>query len=326
MVDKMKSALAHPHVARLKKINFRNLFVYAILILISYQFIYPLLRMLSMTLMTEDDIINPVVNWIPQSLSFGNLRTALRVMQPMTTYFNSIWFSGIQAAGSTLVAAMAGFALARYEFPFKKFWFFMIIVAFIIPLPVMMVPRTMMAINFNEAFGIRMLATPWPQILLAFGGQGVFSTILILIFYNFTRMIPPALDEAAAIDGASSLQIFYHVILKLSVATLLVIFLLSFVWNWNETFITNQFLRPGPQGVNLVTSRLQAFEGMFDEFAGMSGGIATPEGETGSEMERINEAFRMSGTLISILPLFVLYLLVQKHFIKGIENTGLTGI
>ncbi|MCL2363472.1 MAG: carbohydrate ABC transporter permease [Defluviitaleaceae bacterium] len=333
MVDKMKSTLAHPRVARLKQINYRNLFVYAILILISYQFIYPLLRMVSMSLMTEDDIINPVVNWIPQSLSFSNFRTALRVMQPMTTYFNSLWFSGIQALGSTLVAAMAGFALARYDFPLKKFWFFMIIVAFIIPLPVMMVPRTMMVINLQDYLQdalardqFRLLGTVWPQFLLAFGGQGVFSTILILIFYNFTRMIPPALDEAAAIDGASSMKIFYHIILKLSVSTLLVIFLLSFVWNWNETHITNQFLRPGSLSIELVTSRLQAFEGMFDEFAGMSGGIATPEGETGSEMERINEAFRMSGTLISILPLFVLYLLVQKHFIKGIENTGLTGI
>jgi len=333
MVDRMQVALAHPRVARLKKINYRNLFVYAILILISYQFIYPLLRMVSMSLMTEDDIINPVVNWIPQTLSFSNFHTAMRVMQPMTTYFNSFWFSGIQALGTTLVAAMAGFALARYEFPFKKFWFFMIIVAFIIPLPVMMVPRTMMVINLQDYLQdalardqFRILGTIWPQIILAFGGQGVFSTILILIFYNFTKMIPPALDEAAAIDGANSLKIFYHIILKLSVSTLLVIFLLSFVWNWNETYITNQFLRPGSLSIELVTSRLQAFEGMFDEFAGSAGAIATPEGEGGSEMERINEAFRMSGTLISILPLFVLYLLVQKHFIKGIENTGLTGI
>ena len=326
MANKLTAVWENPRIARLKTINYKNLAVYVILILVSYQFIYPLLRMLSMTLMSEDDIINPVVNWIPQSLSFGNLQTALRVMNPRVTFFHSTWFSGVQAVGATLVAAMTGFAFARYEFPLKKFWFFMIIVAFIIPIPVMMVPRTMMFINFNETFDIRMIATPWPQIFMAFGGQGVFSTILILIFYNFTRMIPPALDEAAAIDGANSLQIFYHIILKLSIATLLVIFLLSFVWNWNETFITNSFLRPGAHSIELMPSRLQAFEGMFSEHAGPSDGIQGPEGELGSEMERLNEAFRMSGTLISIIPLFVLYLLVQRHFIKGIENTGLTGL
>ena len=326
MVKAIQSFREHPRVAWLKKVNYRNLFVYIILILVSYQFIYPLLRMVSMAVMSEDDIINPVVNWIPQSLSLGNLRTALRVMNPSVTFFHSMWFSGIQAFGSTLVAAMTGFALARYEFPLKKFWFFMIILAFVIPVPVMMVPRTMMALNFNEMFGIQMIATPWPQILLAFGGQGVFSTILILIFYNFTKMIPPALDEAAAIDGANALQIFYHIILKLSVATLLVVFLLSFVWNWNETFVTNAFLQPSPARISLMPSRLQAFEGLFADAAGPTDGIQGPEGEMSTEMERINEAFRMSGTLISIIPLFVLYLLVQKHFIKGIENTGLTGL
>ena len=323
MTSKLKSVWEHP---RLQNFNYKNLAIYLVLILISYQFLYPLLRMVSMTLMTEDDIINPVVNWIPQTLSFGNLRTALRVMNPRVTLFHSTWFSGIQALGSTLVAAMTGFAFARYEFPLKKFWFFMIIVAFVIPIPVMIVPRVMMAINFNALTGIRLISTPWPQILMAFGGQGVFSTILILIFYNFTRMIPPALDEAAAIDGANALQIFYHVILKLSFTTLLVIFLLSFVWNWNETFITSQFLRPGPESINLMPSRLQAFEGVFSDYAGMVDEIQGPGSELSPEMERLNEAFRMSGTLISIIPLFVLYLLVQKHFIKGIENTGLTGI
>ena len=326
MVKRVRLLQEHPWIIRLKKVNYRNLAIYIILTLISYQFMYPLLRMISMTLMTEDDIINPIVNWIPQSMSLGNLRTALRVMNPRVTLFHSIWFSGIQALGSTLVAAMAGFAFARYEFPLKKFWFFMIIVAFILPTSVMMVPRTMMAVNFQVATEIQMIATPWPQILLAFGGQGVFSTILILIFYNFTRMIPPALDEAASIDGASSLQIFYHVILKLSLATLLVIFLLSFVWNWNETFITNQFLRPRADGISLMPSRLDAFEGLFGEIAAELDALLGATDEMTSEMQRLNEALRMSGTLISIIPLFILYLFVQKHFIKGIENTGLTGL
>jgi len=276
--------------------------------------------------MSEDDIINPVVNWIPQSWSFGNLQTAWRVMNPRVTLFHSVWFSGAQAFGSTLVAAMSGFALARYEFPLKRFFFLMIIVSFILPVPVLLIPRTMMAMSFNEIFQIQMISTPWPQLLLAFGGQGVFSAILILIFYNFTKMIPPALDEAASIDGANSIQIFYHVILKLSFTTILVVFLLSFVWNWNETYITNTFLRPSPHGINLMPSRLEAFESLFGQFAGMGSEIQGPGAELSPEMERLNEAFRMSGTLISIVPLFALYLLVQKHFIKGIENTGLTGL
>ena len=323
MVKRIYSVREHLWVC-IRKANYRNLTIYAVLILISFQFIYPLLRMVSMSLMSSDDVINPVVDWVPQSFSFENMRIALNVMNLRVTLFHSTWFSGVQAFGSTLVAAMTGFALARYEFPLKKLWFFLIIFAFILPVPVVLVPRTLMMHGFTLATEIQLIATARPQVLLAFTGQGVFSAILILIFYNFTRMIPPALDEAAAIDGASTWQIFYHIVLKLSISTLLVIFLLSFVWNWNETLITNTFFRPRPDGVHFVTTRLQAFEGLFgDAAAALAGG-----GEDGevADAERINEAFRMSGTLLSILPLFVLYLFVQKHFIKGIENTGLTGL
>jgi len=315
---KMAKIIEHPFVMRLRRLNYVNIAVYIALILISYQFLYPLLRMVSMSMMDSDDIINPAVNWIPTSLSFHNFSNAWRVLNPRTTMWNSIWFSGLLALCQTLVSATTGYALARFEFPFKKFWFFMIIASFILPLPLMMVPRVMMVDTFQRTLDFVLFGTIWPQTALAIGGQGVFSAILILIFYNFTKMIPIALDEAAAIDGASSLQTFYHVILKLSVTTLLVVFLFSFVWNWNETIVTNTFLR----GIlELIPHRLGRFESEFARFAGLATGVGA-----GLEEMRINEAYRMSGTLIAIFPLFVLYLAVQKQFIKGIENTGLTGL
>jgi len=312
----------NPFAVRVKSLNYVNLAVYAVLILISYQFLYPLLRMISMAMMDSDDIINPTVNWVPTALSFENMRVAWRVLDPSTTLTNSIWFSGLLAFCSTLVAATTGYALARFEFPLKKFWFFMIIVSFVLPMPILLIPRTMMAFSIQEMeiFGrqIQMFGTIRPQVVMAIGGQGVFSAILILIFYNFTKMIPFALDEAAAIDGASSLQTFYHVILKLSVTTLLVVFLFAFVWNWNETIVTGTFVR---DGLALIPRRLGMFESEFSHLMDTTDGMGA-----GLEEMRINEAFRMSGTLIAIFPLFVLYLVVQRQFIKGIENTGLTGL
>ena len=307
----------------IKRVNYGNIVVYVALILISYQFMYPILRMIMTSIMSMDDIIDPAVNWLPSDWSFGNLRLAFEVMEPRITMVNSIWFSGLLAIGSTLVASLTGFAFARYNFALKNFWFVMVLFSFIVPVPVVMVPRLMMMLNFFESTGIVVFATPYPQILMAFLGQGVFSAILILIFFNFTRMIPPSLDEAAAIDGASSLQIFYHVILKLSVPTLLVVFLLSFVWNWNETYITDAILR---DGIQLMPARLYRFEHFFIGVAQGFEGVGMEVGEADPEMARINEAFRMAGTLLAMLPLFVLYLLVQKQFIKGIENTGITGM
>ena len=313
----------------IRRINIANLVVYVALILVSYQFLYPILRMIATSIMSTEDIIDPAVNWLPRTWSFGNMRLAWTVMNPRVTMFNSIWFSGVLAIGQTLVAATTGFAFARYDFKFKRFWLLMVLISFILPAPVMMSPRIMMAMSIQEITGIQMIATTIPQIAMAATGQGIFSAILILIFYNFTRMIPRALDEAASIDGANPLQIFYHVILKLSITTLLVIFLLSFVWNWNETHITATFLRGR---VALMPFRLQEFDSLFPgaaAAAAAAGGHAqmgmTGAGDVSPEVQRINEAFRMAGTLVSMLPLFALYLVVQRQFIKGIENTGITG-
>jgi multiple sugar transport system permease protein len=197
----------------MKKIKYVNLFIYIALILISYQFMYPLLRMIMTSLMSPEDIINPTVNWLPKSGSLGNMRTALRVLELKTTLVNSILFSGALAVCQTLVSAMTGYAFARYNFKFKNFWFIMVILTFILPTPVMLIPRTMMAVSVREILGLQMIGTPFPQMLMALTGQGIFSAILILIFFNFFKLIPRVLDEAAAIDGASSIQIFYHVIL-----------------------------------------------------------------------------------------------------------------
>jgi multiple sugar transport system permease protein len=304
-----------PVIRFFKKFDYLSLVIYVALTLISYQFMYPLLRMIMTSLMSPEDIINPTVNWLPKSWSFGNIRTALRVLDLKITLRNSLLFSGLLAVCQTLVSAMTGYAFARYNFKFKNFWFVMVILTFILPTPIMLIPRTMMAVTVRETFGFQMIGTVYPQLLMAITGQGIYSAILVLIFYNFIRLIPRALDEAASIDGANPMQIFYHVILKLSMSTILVVFLFSFVWNWNETYITNTLVRGQ---IPLLPHRLAMFDSIFENYASSSGGL--DQGQ-----QRVNEAYKMSATLISILPLLIMYMVVQKQLIKGIESAGLTG-
>jgi len=102
----------------------------------------------------------------------------------------------------------------------------------------------------------------------------------------------------------------------MSLSTILIVFLFSFVWNWNETYITSTFLR---DAIPLMPSRLNMFDSLFASYGrGGSGGMS-------AEQSRLNEAYKMSATFLSIVPLFVLYLLVQRQFIKGIESAGITG-
>ena len=288
--------------------------IYIILGTISYEFIYPILRMITMAFMSREDLIDPAVSWVPTSVSFTNMRVASHVLNMPGSLWNSIWFSSMLAFFQTIVSALTGYALARFDFKFKKFWYFMLIVTFIIPLPMLGIPRSMIFVTLREMTEIRFIGTIIPQSLLTILGQGVHSTILILIFYNFMQMIPKSLDEAAEMDGASRMQIFYHIGIRISMSTVLIVFLMSVIWNWNETFMTTMFLRGG---IELLPGNLGLFSSIFSSRA--------PAGVGGGGASLINEAFTMAATLISISPLVILYFFVQKQFVKGIENTGITG-
>ena len=290
-----------------------RLAIYIILGTISYEFIFPILRMLTMTFMSREDLIDPAVSWVPTSISLSNLRVAYHVLNMPQSLWNSIWFSSMLAFFQTIVSALTGYALARFDFKFKKLWYFMLIVTFIIPMPMLGIPRSMIFVTLREMTEMRFIGTIIPQALLTILGQGVHSTILILIFYNFMQMIPKTLDEAAEIDGANRFQIFYHIGIRISIPTVLIVFLMSMIWNWNETFMTTMFLRGG---IELLPGNLGLFSSIFSNRA--------PAG-VGGGMSLINEAYTMAATLISILPLIILYFFVQKQFVKGIENTGITG-
>ena len=289
----------------------QKLLIYFVLICISFVFLKPIFGIISKTFMSSADVIDPALEWLPKKFSIGNLKVAAGVLKINKTLWNSIMFSGLLAICQTVVSALTGYALSRFNFRFKHFWFVMILLAFIIPVPVLMVPRLMMFVSFQETIKFTLIGTPIPQVLMALLGQGVYSTVLILIFNNFFNMIPHVLDEAAMIDGAGPLKVFYHVVIKMSLSTILVVFLFSFVWNWNETYITGTLLR---NSIELLPSKLSLFNSEFDSMASASGSAF-----------KINEAYKMAATFISIAPLLVLYAFVQKRFIQGIENTGITG-
>lgn len=312
------NALKKLNLASLKKINFAKLkklkfvkfiskfMIYFVLICIGYIFLEPIFGMLSKSIMNKSDLIDPSITWIAKHATFDNFKNAITQLNVPGSLINSIWFSALLAVAQTAVSAMTGFALSRYTFKGRNLWYIMLILAFILPVPLLTVPRVMMFTSFNTWFGINLMNSIWPQFLMALLGQGAYSTMLILIFYNFFNMIPKSLDEAAMIDGAGSLRVFYHVAIRLSLSTILVVFLFSFVFNWNETYTTSVFLR---DALDLLPGNLASYDN-----AAATGGA-----------DALNEAQRMAATLISIAPLLVLYMIVQKQFIQGIENTGITG-
>ncbi len=285
--------------------------IYFILIVVGFVYMEPIFKMIAKSIMSAKDVIDPSVTWVPKKFSLENLKFAAHVLKLNVTLRNSILWSAGLALGQTIIASLTGFAFSRYRFKGRNFWFLMLIVAFIIPVPVLMVPRLMMFVTVQQTLKFQLIGTLWPQYLMAYLGQGVYSTVLVLIFYTSFNMIPRVLDEAAEIDGASALKVFWFIVVKMSGTTILVVFLFSFVWNWNETYMTNSFLR---NNIKLLPEQLALFNSMFDQNV-QAAGVAFKN----------NAAYKMAGTLISISPLLLLYLFVQRWFIQGIENTGITG-
>ncbi len=288
-----------------------QILIYFILIIIGFVYLEPIFEIIAKTFMSADDIIDPSTTWIPKKLSLDNLKIAADVLDIWPTLLATVLFSGAMAAAQTFVSALTGFALSRYKFKGKSIWMVMLVLTFIVPVPVLMIPRLMMFVTAQEATGIQMIGTVLPQGIMALLGQGVYSAVLILIFYTSFNMIPKVLDEAARIDGASMFKVFWFVVVRISASTILVVFLFSFVWNWNETYITGTFLRGH---LPLLPGKLALFNSEFDSVVSAQGTAF-----------RLNEAYKMAATLLSISPLLLMYAFVQRKFIEGIENTGITG-
>jgi len=283
---------------------FSKLIIYILLISIGFLYLYPILYMLSNSLKSQADIVNPMVNWVPMRLYLGNYQRSFQVLNYFPTLFKSLLITLVPALLQTIVTSFIGYGFAKYNFKFKKMWFVLVLLTFVIPSQVYMIPRYVMFFEF------KLLESPLAIILPALFGQGINSAIFVLIFYQFFRMIPYSINEAAEIDGAGPYYIFFRINVPLAVPAFITAFLFGLVWHWNETYISSLFL--GTQYPNLQF-RLASFVSEYErEFASES-------------LMRINEGVRLAATLLIILPMLIVYFAIQRWFVEGVEKTGITG-
>ena len=295
----------------------RTVGTYALLAAIGYVFLYPLLTMLVMSLQTMDDLLNPGVQWIPSTLTTENYAEALAVIDPAGTLWTTIQVSLFPALCQTLACMLTGYGLARFRFPGRGFILAGVLLTFIIPFYAVMVPMYMLFIDLG------LLGSLWTLTLPAVTGQGIFSAVFVLIFRAFFSQLPRSLDEAARVDGAGEVRIFLRIGVPLSLPTIVTSFLFSFVWYWNDTYRNSLFMSDTSKGIegalNTVLIRLSDFETAYLRWAGIT------VGDLASNQFIQSEAVTMAGTMVCVLPLLVLYFLLQRHFTESIERSGITG-
>ena len=284
-----------------------NIMLYLLLIAIGFIYLYPLLFMFVTSMKSPSDLLNPMVQWIPTQFYAGNYQKAYQVLDYPSKVASSILISVVPSLFQTAVCSLVGYGLARYRFPGKKLVFALILATFIIPAQNTVIPQML---TYRE-FGL--LGNIYSLILPAIAGQGFKSAIFILIFYQTFLSLPKALEEAARLDGASSFQIFFRIALPAAVPAYIISIIFSTVWYWNETYLTVIFLEGGIQSLPMQLSKfVQAYENLY------------PPG-TVNIFDRLNEAVKLSGTFLNILPLLLLYFVLQKWFVESVERSGIAG-
>lgn len=289
----------------------KMLFIYLLLICIGFIYIYPILHMISSSMMSLDDLLDSSIKWIPSSLNFSNFLQAGQSMDFWNALWQSIVIAGIPTLCNLISCSITGYALARFNFKGKTIVMGIIILTFVLPSQVTMIP------TYTLYSSLGLLNTLWSFILPALFAQGINAPIFILIFMNFFKQLPNVLIEAARIDGAGHFKSFFQVALPSAAPGFITVSLFSFVWYWNESYLTNLYVH-GVYGASSWTTlviQLDNFASNYSSYQQTAAAGAT----------NLNESISMAGTLLSILPLLIMYFFLQKQFVESIDKSGITG-
>lgn len=278
--------------------------IYTLLISFAYVYLYPMLFMLVNSLKNVDDLIDPGVRWIPTTLQFSNYTRAWKVLKMPTTVFTSGWYVMKVSLVATVTSAVVGYGFATFKFPLKMVLFTLMLTNFILP------PQVLMVSNMLIYNRLGIMSSEMAMVLPALLGQGLNQSIFILLFYQFFKQIPQVLRESAEIDGASQFKIFYKIALPSAIPSIIIVFIFAFVWYWNETFVTSLYVG----GQVTMPLLIQGFVNSYIQLY--------PPGTPGGEL---NEAIKLAANMVSILPLIILYFMMQKHFVESIDRTGIAG-
>ncbi len=286
--------------------------IYGLLICIGFVYLYPLLYMIAKSLMQRADLLDSSVNWIPSTLYIKNYIDAFTSMDFVRTLWQSVVIAGLPTLLNMVMCAIIGYGFARYEFPLKKVMLGILIFSFIIPPQITMMPNYLL---YND---LKILDSINAFLLPAFLGQGIKAQLYILIFFQFFRQIPQALIEAAKIDGCGHFKTFVKIAVPSAAPAILVVFLFSLVWYWNESYLTQLYVC-GVLGDSYWNTLMVALKGFNDSYTQAGGSV------TGEAMGSLNEGIKMAATMLSILPVLLLYFVLQKQFVESVDRTGITG-
>ena len=275
--------------------NLRKDVVYhGIVGIIALVMLYPIIWMFSSSFKSPEDITN-VNSIIPQSLYLENYSNGWQGFGDYSFavfYENSLKYAVIGSTMHVVMSAIIAYGFARLRFRGKQMWFSIMLLTLMLPPQVIIIPQY---IIFSKLDMVNSFA---PLLLPRIGGEAFF----IFMIVQFIRGIPIDLDEAGMIDGCSKIGVFRYIILPQLKPAIITAAIFSFYWTWND-FLGPLIYLTKPEQYT-VSVALRAF--------------ADPSG-----MTDWGAIFAMLS--LSLVPVFIIFILFQRYLVEGISTTGLKG-
>ena len=265
-----------------------NLFVWLVLVVGALVVAFPLYWMFATAVRPKKEIFSGGFDLVPSTLVWSNFSDAWNKLPWDQFYINSIAIAAIAVPITVFINLLAGYTFAKYKFPGRDILFLLMISTLMIPIQVIMVPEFLIVAKLgwvNTWWGVLV-----PRAAEAFG---------LFMVRQFMVSIPDELIEAARLDGAGEFTIFRRVVLPLSWPVIAVLSIFTFMWRWNDfawplVVLQEQSAYTVPLGLSLMQGQY------FTDWTGL-----------------------MSMSLLSIIPMMLVFIFFQRYFIQGIASTGM---
>jgi multiple sugar transport system permease protein len=264
--------------------------LYAVMIVAAAGIMLPFAWMVISSLKLNNQVFTAPVQWIPDPVQWSNY-VDIWVKADMVTWVrNTLVLSVAVTVLQVLTGSFAAYGFAKMRFPGRDVLFLLYIGTIAVPWQSYMIPQFQMI----SSWGLN--NTLWAIMLLqAFGAFGVF------LMKQYYESIPDSLSEAARIDGLSEYGIWWRIIMPLSVPALASLTIITFVQTWNDYLGPLIYLRDRPLWT--IQLGLQSFVGEYNA----------------------EHALIMTGSVLSVLPIALIFLLGQRYFVEGVATTGVKG-
>lgn len=265
--------------------------VYALLAVGSTTFLFPFIWLILLSLQTLQQFYMWPPQLIPNPWMFSNYPNALGLFDFGRYFWNTTYITVLSLIGQTIVSAMVAYSFARLRWPLKNFWFVVMLATLMVPPQVTLIP---LYIIWRD---LRGLDTYWPLIVPAFLGTPYY----IFLARQFFMTIPIELEEAARIDGASTLQIIFRIMVPLSIPLMLTLSLFSVLAHWNDFFAPLLYLNT--KSKYTLQLGLLVFRGQYET----------------------NYPMMFAATATIVMPIVAFFFVGQRYFIKSVVLSGLKG-